>query len=500
MTQHLSRAAVNPDVHALLVSVPALPSVVRYIDDYTDEDHSITDLTAERWLVSISGRKQRLRFDRYSSVPPLQRLLQAYAADRLTRGAAATARLNFSSLVHVELNDMIDLIQCNPAAARPLWDNLRAKIPYAEVFSGLKSLLVFLAERRVGEWTPNYLTFISSALPLPPADKFAGVRRRDVFISIEDEARLVRWVEERAVAAKDMFLASLIDTALIICSYQFAMRPKQIGVLRRRDCRIISPPSGNSSVHLTFRMINQRDDSMKRMPLVRRVKREWAIIFSEIFARTMDRPGSAHFLDYTDAASISVRIRELLLDVTGAAWSARDLRHSGAMRMVDAGASAEELAEYMGHSSLESGQVYYATSATQAERVNQALGISDTYRQVASMGTTGFIHPEELKKLKGDQQVAGVPHGIPIAGIGACTTGQPSCPFNPVTACYGCPKFLPVSDESIHQEVLRGFREVVNFFYSTSRAEAESPAFLQLKRTISEVQAVISGLGEGHAD
>lgn len=500
MIQQIPTSVVAQDTRALLVNVPALPSVVRYIDDYTDEDHSVTDLTTERWLVSINGRKQRLRFDRYAAIPALQRLLQAYVADRLARGAAATARLNLSCLVHVALDDLIELIQCSPADVRTLWNKLRTTIPYADVFTSIKSLLLFLAERKIGKWTPAYLSFISSALPSPQKDKFAGVRRRDVFISIQDESSLVRWIEQRSVAAKKLSLPSLIDTALMICSYQFAMRPKQIGILRRRDCRVISNANGMHSVHLTFRMIKQLDDAMKRMQLVRRVKREWAPVFSEIYARTAQLPGSAHFLGYTDAASISVRIRELLLEVTGAPWSARDLRHSGAMRMVDAGASAEELAEYMGHASLESGQVYYATSATQAERVNQALGISETYRQVASIGATGFIALEELRKLKGDQQIAGVPHGMPIAGIGACTTGQPSCPFNPVTACYGCPKFLPVSDESIHQEVLRSFREVVNFFYTTSRGEADSPAYLQLKRTISEVQAVIGSLGEGHAN
>lgn len=499
MSRLLPTSTVVQNNRGLTVNVPALPSVVRYIDDYTDESHSVTGLTAERWIVSINGRKHRLRFDRYSAIPALQRLLQAYLADRLVRGAAATARLNLGCLVHVELNDLIELIQCSPVDIRSLWNKLRAKIPYSEVFSSIKSLLVFLAERKIGEWTPAYLSFISSALPLPPKDKFAGVRRRDVFISIEDEAHLVRWIEGQSVAAKSLSLPSLIDTALIICSYQFAMRPKQIGVLRRRDCRVILNADGKYSVHLTFRMIKQLDDTMKRMQLVRRVKREWATVFGEIYDRTADLAGSTHFLGYTDATSISVRIRELLLEVTGEPWSARDLRHSGAMRMVDAGASAEELAEYMGHASLESGQVYYATSATQAERVNQALGISETYRKVASIGAIGFIEPEELRKLKGEQQVAGVPHGMPIAGIGACTTGQPSCPFNPVTACYGCPKFLAVSDESIHQEVLRTFREVVNFFYTTSRGEADSPAYLQLKRTISEVQAVIDGLGAEHA-
>lgn len=102
-------------------------------------------------------------------------------------------------------------------------------------------------------------------------------------------------------------------------------------------------------------------------------------------------------------------------------------------------------------------------------------------------------------KLKGEEQIAGVPHGIPIVGIGACKTGQPSCPFNPVTACYGCPRFLPVADMSIHAEALRGFREIVSFFHTSSRGEEASPAYLQLKRTISEVQTVMTDLEASNA-
>jgi hypothetical protein len=75
--------------------------------------------------------------------------------------------------------------------------------------------------------------------------------------------------------------------------------------------------------------------------------------------------------------------------------------------------------------------VYFRTSASHAERVNRALGASDIYRRVARIAHDRFISPEELAQLKGDQQIAGVPHGIPIAGIGGCTSGQLACPYNP---------------------------------------------------------------------
>jgi hypothetical protein len=54
---------------------------------------------------------------------------------------------------------------------------------------------------------------------------------------------------------------------------------------------------------------------------------------------------------------------------------------------------------------------------------------------------------------------------------------------------------MPVAIAAIHKEVLEDLRGVMKFFYTSSHAERGSPA-LQLERTISNVQAVLSELGE----
>ncbi|MNY81961.1 hypothetical protein D3C86_2238050 [compost metagenome] len=61
-------------------------------------------------------------------------------------------------------------------------------------------------------------------------------------------------------------------------------------------------------------------------------------------------------------------------------------------------------------------------------------------------------------------------------------------------ACYGCDKFMPLHDKTIHQQVLRSMREVVLFFESHSRGDTHSPTYLQLQRTIAEVQQVLAEL------
>lgn len=490
----LSLFPPSPAAKELSVEVPVLPSACRYVDDFTDTDHHFSDLNLDVWPLFINGSVGQLKFQRYATDYRLQQLIKAFAADLITRLAPGTTRLSVDGVSVFELSEIVALIEVAPDNVRSLWDLLLAKGYPNHGFKGLKALLRFVAERSIGAWTPLYLPFISSSLPLPSIDKYAAVRSGDVFIAIEDEATIVRWIYERATVAVSLSIQELIDTALVICSYQFAMRPKQIGLLKRRDCRILNSATGEVSVHLTFRMIKQRTAASARIPLIRKIKREWAPIFTEIYVRNENESGDGYLLGHNRSATVSTRLNKLLSEITNSHWSATDLRHSGAMRQVDAGASADDLAEFMGHSSLESGLVYYDTSATQVERVNQALGISETYQNLARLGTHSFISADELSKLKGEQQIAGVPHGIAIAGIGGCQTGQPACPYNPITACYGCPKFMPVRDISLHKQVLNDFREVVKFFYDSSRGEIESPAYLQLKRTIAEVHSVISEL------
>lgn len=174
--------------------------------------------------------------------------------------------------------------------------------------------------------------------------------------------------------------------------------------------------------------------------------------------------------------------------------SAKTFRHSAAQRMVDAGASHEELAAFLGHADLTSGLFYFQAAIAHGELINRALGLSPIYSELARVAHDRFISEEELARLKEDDQVAGVPHGLPISGIGGCSSGQPACPYNPVMSCYGCRRFMPLSDPGLHRAVLADLRSVVSLFNDSSRSEQESPAYLQLQRTISNVQSIIGEL------
>ena len=57
---------------------------------------------------------------------------------------------------------------------------------------------------------------------------------------------------------------------------------------------------------------------------------------------------------------------------------------------------------------------------------------------------------------------------------------------------------MPLHDKAMHERVLAAMREVVMFFDQSSRGDTRSPAYLQLQRTIAEIQAVIEELESGN--
>ena len=483
----------------ILQQLPDLPSNIRYYDDFDDKLRTLKDIKhATKCEIYVNGTRVYLYFDRFSDeLSTLAKHLLLYLVSEDFQPGSVYNYIQ--SLYRVTTQELVQVIEAGPLGIKKLWQLLLAKEDWTiGTYRALKSLLNFLSINHLCGWSPAYSEFLSKALPLPGVDKYASIRSGDVFLSMDEESRIVQYLDSLAALLKQnppaVDFENLTQGAMLLCSYQFGMRPIQIASLTLRDVKIWADQNDDElSVHLTFRTVKQHTQSSSR-PLLRKVKREWASIFCELHNRQLSFNLSAEerILPVKTAQQVSTAISKLSSSLIGRDTSANILRHTAAQRLVDAGASQEELAEFMGHTDITTGLVYFRTSPSQAERINQALGISSIYQRVAKIAHDRFISPQELAELKGDQQIAGVPHGIPIAGIGGCSGGQPSCPFNPVTSCYGCHKFMPLRDAKIHRRVLEDLREIVVFFNEASKGDLASPTYLQLQRTISGVQQVIA--------
>jgi integrase len=474
-----------------IAEIPPLPRVIVCEDDF-DEQNWLVRMEDTEEHITIPYDGQRRNIDLLKFDARIRPLIRYYALYSLMSKSMKSVYGEVSGLYSLSTETIESVATSLPADLRVAWPSYVGNRPYY-VQMALKLFVLFLCNVGFASWSPSYRAFASSALVTTQKDRYAAIRSGDAFLSVHEESSLVRWIDEAVLNATTLEVHELELACLVVCSYQFGMRPRQLSLLRMRDVSTRqSAEDASHMVHIDFRMLKQRDATLAKLSLIRKVKREWAPIFVELLRLKADTASNTFLFGFSSRQQLSLALGakfDEILPVKGR--RAYDMRHSLAQRLVDSGASQEELAAALGHSDLNTGLVYFRASANQAELVNKALGISETFQTVARIAKDRFISPTDVAALKGDQQIGGMPHGLPISGIGGCTTGQPACPFNPVTACYGCGKFMPVRDVHLHEQVLQDFRSVVHLYKDANKGQMNSPAYLQLQQTINEVKQVI---------
>lgn len=480
--------------------LPTLPRSIKYTDDFLDTSCILSTLENDTWELQCNGTKGNvIDFSKFNA--RLKKLLKCFCAAHILEHATRTSFSYFYNLFRLyDEHEICAFIFSNPLDIKILWEKSKLlkttqDISYSSLISAqlcLKALLKYLCIHQFLSWSNSFISIIS-ALQLTFSDRHASIKSGDCFLSVTQEAQLVSFFDKNAANPELLSIRELQNICLICSAYQHGMRPVQIGAVKCCDVKLIQQDDQAVSVHITFMKAKQRSES-KAIPLVRKVKNEWAPLFLELIRRNqnnVDHSAGDHFFGVTSATETSQRISDTSELVFKDRKTPTDFRHTAAQRLVDAGASKEELAEFLGHSDLDTCLIYFDTSATQAERINKALGASETYSTLAKIAHSRMIDSDELLKLKGEQQIAGMPHGFAISGIGGCESGQPLCPFNPVTSCYGCPKFMPMNQTDVHTEVLHAMRSVVKQFVDAGLDDNKSPTFLQLKNVIANIESII---------
>lgn len=491
---------------AVVGSLPPLPPLVRYHDDFADEIRTLRDFSKASFVkIEIDGRRERIEFDRFGSAASV---IKHVVAEWLARHDPHTVAVYGKELAgYVRDNgqeSLCTLISAPIYDARSHWNVFALAKTTPNQAAALRAMLHSLCRLSIGHWNPPSAPLVR-ALKSPKSDPQRVIRTGECFLPLDHQAVIVDYIDEIcALLAKSNEAVDSIelrDACVLVIAYQYAFRPGQIARIEVADVRVFS----TGAVHLAVIAAKQRDQK-KRTRVTRRIKREWSPLFTELLDRRESEDLGANpeaperLLFRLTPDEIGEVLTELCEGLTGEAWNPTDLRHTAAQRLADAGVAHIALSEFMVHASHRTANVYFDTSPTQAQRVNQALAISPIYANVAKIARTRTIDKEMLLRLPTDKQIGGVPHGIPIAGIGGCEVGQSLCSKNPVLSCYTCRRFMPLTDTAIHERVLEDLRPVVVEFAASSRNNEQSPAFVQLRTTLDGVRRVVEGLKAEGAD
>lgn len=492
-------------IEPALVNLPPLPSSLRYWDDYLDTYHTIRDLAeTDVWTITQDGEKTNFDFNYWPLI--YQPLIKSIIIEMSSRLDMSSVSIRFSNLKSISKTIGVEslmnlLVGLAPHAVLDQW--LETILPNCTNLEAttLKTALHSLCIQAIDPWKPGYRDYVAK-LPTPKTDYYRTVRTGDCFVPLDQQSLIIDYFDEMTarvgIEPAKIGPRRLRDACILIISHQHALRPGQVARLREADVRI----HDTGAVHFSYPLLKQRrSNNMRRV--TRRVKRDWGRLFAAYSMNARVALMDAEDFTPTDSffglkpAQISDVIQSLTESITGERWTATELRHTAAQRLTDGGVSHIAISEFMGHASVKTANVYFDTSPTQAQRVNQALALSPIYSTVVEVAKTRTINKATLMRLPPDKQIGAVPHGIPIAGIGGCRMGQSLCTKNPVLSCYTCRKFMPVKDSRIHEEVVQNLRTVVKNFADASRGNDESPAYTQLRRTLTAATQVVAEIEAG---
>ena len=464
---------------------PAAPELITIVDKYSNESSTLA-LGDEEWTIVQKATRSRISFAS-GAVGHLQRRLVFLAH---ARSAPSTMRV-FATVLTQHWETLAKLLQTGPDAVREDW---KTTVQNTRQTAAFKSVLKLACRVGAGPWAVKHLALVESLDTLANPMVRERKRRlegRNQMLQAAVQAQIVK-VLNCAAEDPDLSGAEIEGAAALALLYQHGMRPVQVICLDVTDVDFFSA-SGSGICVVTFHAAKQRGG--KTWAMARQVKPEWAALIARLYqaAEASDRARLFRTRSITalwDKVQIACRRFDVELPCSAIA-----LRHTAAQTLADAGHSRESLQSFLGHSTDLTARSYIKASLQQAELINAALGVSRLYTTILDIAKGKFAAPGAIEAAASNQQIGGLVGSRVIAGLGICASGQNVCPFNPITSCYGCPKFLPSLDRDVHFEAVDGMRDQVAEFLARGSG-TNSGAYRQLSTALARAQMVLKSLDD----
>ena len=288
------------------------------------------------------------------------------------------------------------------------------------------------------------------------------------------------------------------DHIILYISYELAPRRSQLFLLNSDDFKIINGPTPNIKYYSINLPMSKKRISMKVEKRSRGISKnlgsqiEKLLTFYPLATNIRVPMFCDEFGKRLKIDSFSRIIKNTLGEIN-VKKTITDMRHHLAQSLADQGASAEIIAEILGHNSTMPARAYIAATPKIAEIKAAALGKNKKYNEIINMISTGKIIQKNQTTNK-ERWVQGMVGDQYIGGIGSCgLPSDTSCPKNPVYACYTCLKFHPFKNGN-HEKVKNGLQNQAQFHIDIAEKgldiEHNRPV-TQLEETIAAVDHVL---------
>lgn len=461
---------------------PPCPGSFTVYDKYANLEQVLL-LSEPTWAIPVQGRVERFHFAEGDAGTLQRTLVMLTQADT----APSTVTKFTRSLIN-KWPVYAELLEKGPRVARDLWE---AKVLDVDTAKAGKTLLKLACKLSMGDWTSLHYALAKSLNTRAKKGLQAQrgkLKRREKLLAVSTQADIVRVLDE-AAATEHLSEEHVEGLTALALNFQHGMRPVQLLALRTEHIPpAVTDDSGDLALVVSFHAGKKRDGTPAEM--LRQVKPEWVSLVNRLRLAAI-AAGRTRLFSCTSNDGLWGMVKRACMKYgLNVDFKAYGLRHSSVQSLADAGHDRKSIQGFLGHNNLNAATTYLRASRQQGALVNKALGASKLYENIVAFSKDSFVSVRQLMEADEEKQIGGIVGGRLIAGIGICKTGQPNCSFNPVTSCYGCRRFIPVTDTLAHQEAIVGMREQVKVYLADGTAES-SPAFMQLTTALSGAQQAL---------
>lgn len=463
---------------------PVCQNTFTVYDKYSDIAVQLS-VESSTWSLPVQGRTRNFKFAEEPQGILQRRLIILIHGDS---SPSSIDKYSRSLLLNWEI--YLEILAQGPDWVKEEWDE---RIHDVDAATAGKSTLKLACKASVGEWTPRHISLVKALDTRANASiraQRSKLRRRGSVISVQDQASVTRVLDEGSITF-DLKADEIEGLSALALIFQHGVRPVQLISLRMEHLNIFEVAGNEMAGIVSFHAGKKHDDETFEM--ARQIKPEWISIISRQYSDAKESKRSRLFRLHN--GDEIWRLVEKICAKFGyrVNFTANSLRHTATQSLADAGHSRTSIKTFLGHENESAATTYIRASQRQTELINKALGASKLYENIISLADKTFVSVAEMMSASQDSQIGAVVGDRLVAGIGLCRTGQSSCPYNPVTSCYGCQKFMPSLDRDSHLEAIAGMREQVIVFVRAN-VGGESPAYKQLTKALAGAQQALEAV------
>lgn len=439
------------------------------------------------WHIDLDGLSFIIKWEVYNFSAKLKGQLKAYIIHRLqTRSLATVQSSDYRLLIEIDKFNLEITSDFNSIL------KFLIKVNQYTLISSFKTFYKFGLSRNYNGFSSEVLQKIKEIKGYRE-NPYEKIYLRQNFVEDED----LRIIRKEIIDKENFKDYELLNGNIIVhLSYELAPRRTQFCSLNIEDFRIIE------NENVKFYSLNLPMSKKKSIKNLEKRSRK----ISELLGQKLEKllilrpkinslPSSPLFTTKSGSRIRPDNVGSIFkyeMDRMGLSLNLTMMRHNLAQSLADQGASAETIAEIMGHNSTYPARAYIAATPKIAEIKASALGKNKKYSNIIEMFTTGNII-EETDALQ-ERWIKGAIGNQYIGGIGACGLPEDTiCPKNPVFSCYTCTKFHPFKKGS-HDKVKISLQKEVQKFIDLSESLGQikyNRPVAQLEETISAVDRVI---------